>query len=149
MIGGFTSVMAANYGYETSLDIMNQAGMFGEKGINRPKQAERIMQAMNAGEFDAKMTLGVGALIPGIQLVRNLTRGSLGAGKNEMRLAEISQALTKKFTKPGTYEYPGLGKFKITKEGDAILGISDLTRFGGIRTVKQTLGKFPIISVGS
>ena len=64
MIGGFTSVMAANYGYETSLDIMNQAGMFGEKGINRPKQAERIMQAMNAGEFDAKMTLGVGALIP-------------------------------------------------------------------------------------
>ena len=148
MIGGFTSVMAANYGYETSLDIMNQAGMFGEKGINRPKQAERIMQAMNAGEFDAKMTLGVGALIPGIQLVRNLTRGSLGAGKNEMRLAEISQALTKKFTKPGTYEYPGLGKFKITKEGDAILGISDLTRFGGIRTVKQTLGKFPIISGG-
>ena len=65
-----------------------------------------------------------------------------------MRLAEISQALSKKFTKPGTYEYPGLGKFKVTKEGDAILGISDITRFGGIRTVKQTLGKFPIISGG-
>ena len=148
MVGGFTAVMAANYGYETSLDIMNQAGVFGEKGINRPDQAERIMQAMNAGEFDAKMTLGVASFVPAVQIVRNLTRGALGAGKNEMRLAELSQGLTKKFTKPGTYEYPGLGKFKITKEGDAILGISDLTRFGGIRTVKQTLGKFPIISGG-
>ena len=58
MVGGFTSVMAANYGYETSLDIMNQAGVFGEKGINRPNQSEKIMNAMNAGEFDAKITLG-------------------------------------------------------------------------------------------
>ena len=148
MVGGFTSVMAANYGYETSLDIMNQAGVFGEKGINRPGQSERIMNAMNAGEFDAKITLGTAAFIPGIQMFRNLTRASLGAGKNEMRMAEISQALSKKFMKPGTYEYPGLGKFKVTKEGDAILAISDITRFGGIRTVKQTLGKFPIISGG-
>ena len=148
MVGGFTSVMAANYGYETSLDIMNQAGVFGEKGINRPNQSEKIMNAMNAGEFDAKITLGTASFIPAVQMVRNLTRASLGAGKNEMRLAEISQALSKKFTKPGTYEYPGLGKFKVTKEGDAILGISDITRFGGIRTVKQTLGKFPIISGG-
>tara|TARA_R100000544_G_scaffold23891_1_gene11976 strand:- start:1225 stop:4374 length:3150 start_codon:yes stop_codon:yes gene_type:complete len=148
MVGGFTSVMAANYGYETSLDIMNQAGVFGEKGINRPNQSEKIMNAMNAGEFDAKITLGTASFIPAVQMVRNLTRASLGAGKNEMRLAEISQALSKKFTEPGTYEYPGLGKFKVTKEGDAILGISDLTRFGGIRTVKQTLGKFPIISGG-
>ena len=36
MVGGFTSVMAANYGYETALDIMNQADVFGDEGINRP-----------------------------------------------------------------------------------------------------------------
>ena len=148
MVGGFTAVMAANYGYETSLDIMNQAGVFGQEGINRPGQKERVAQAMNMGELDAKITLGAGAFIPGVQLVRNLTRASLGAGKNAMRMTELSQDLSKKFIQPGKYEYPGLGKFTITEEGDAILGIADISRFGGVRAVKQVLGKFPIISGG-
>ena len=148
MVGGMTAVMAANYGYETSLDIMNQAGVFGQEGINRPGQKERIAQAMNMGELDAKITLGAGAFIPGVQLVRNLTRASLGAGKNAMRMSELSMDLSKKFIEPGKYEYPGLGKFTITPEGDAILGIADISRFGGVRAVKQVLGKFPIISGG-
>jgi hypothetical protein len=148
MVGGFTAVMAANYGYETALDIMNQAGVFGQEGINRPEQKERVAQAMNMGELDAKITLGAAAFIPGVQLVRNLTRASLGAGKNAMRMSELSADLSKKFIKPGKYEYPGLGKFTITEEGDAILGIADISRFGGVRAVKQVLGKFPIISGG-
>ena len=148
MVGGFTAVMAANYGYETALDIMNQADVFGDEGINRPDKKEKLAQAMNMGELDAKLTLTAGAFVPAVQMFRNLTRGALGAGKNEMRLAELSQTLSKKFMKPGTYSYPGLGKFTITKEGDAILGISDISRFGGTRAVKQVLGKFPIISGG-
>jgi hypothetical protein len=148
MVGGFTAVMAANYGYETALDIMNQADVFGDEGINRPDKKEKLAQAMNMGELDAKLTLTAGAFVPGIQLFRNLTRGRLGAGKNEMRLAELAQSLSKKFMKPGTYSYPGLGKFTITKEGDAILGISDISRWGGTRAVKQVLGKFPIIAGG-
>jgi hypothetical protein len=148
MVGGFTSVMAANYGYETALDIMNQADVFGDEGINRPGQKERIAQAMNMGELDAKLTLTAGAFIPGVQLVRNLTRASLGAGKHSMRMSELSQELSKKFMKPGNYSYPGIGKFKITENGDAILGIADISKFGGIRAVKQVLGKFPIIAGG-
>ena len=148
MAGGFTAVMAANYGYETALDIMNQADVFGDEGINRPDQKERIAQALNMGELDAKLTLTAGAFIPAIQGVRNLTRASLGAGKNSMRMAELSQDLSKKFMKPGSYSYPGIGKFKITEDGDAILGIADISKFGGIRAVKQVLGKFPIISGG-
>ena len=38
MVGGATAVMAANYGYETALDIANQADVFGDEGINRPGQ---------------------------------------------------------------------------------------------------------------
>ena len=148
MVGGFTAVTAANYGYETSLDIMNQAGVFGEVGINRPDQKERMAQALNMGELDAKLTLTAGAFVPAIQGFRNLTRASLGAGKNSMRMAELSQDLSKKFMKPGEYSYPGLGKFRITEDGDAILGIADISKFGGIRAVKQVLGKFPIISGG-
>ena len=148
MVGGFTAVTAANYGYETALDIMNQADVFGDEGINRPDQKERIAQALNMGELDAKLTLTAGAFVPAIQGFRNLTRARLGAGKNEMRIAELSQELSKKFMKPGTYSYPGLGKFKITEDGDAILGIADITRYGGIRSVKQVLGKFPIVGGG-
>ena len=148
MVGGATAVMAANYGYETALDVMNQADVFGDEGINRPGQKERIAQAMNMGELDAKLTFTAASFIPGIQLVRNLTRSSLGAGKHSMRMTELSQELSKKFMKPGNYSYPGIGKFKITEDGDAILGISDISKFGGIRAVKQVLGKFPIISSG-
>ena len=148
MVGGFTAVSAANYGYETSLDIMNQAGVFGEVGINRPDQKERIAQALNMGELDAKLTLTAGAFVPTVQLFRNLTRASLGAGKHSMRMSELSQELSKKFMKPGTYSYPGIGKFKITEDGDAILGIADITKYGGIRSVKQVLGKFPIVGGG-
>ena len=148
MVGGFTAVTAANYGYETSLDIMNQAGVFGEVGINRPDQKERMAQALNMGELDAKLTLTAAAFVPAVQGFRNLTRASLGAGKNSMRMAELSQDLSKKFMKPGEYSYPGLGKFRITEDGDAILGIADISKFGGIRAVKQVLGKFPIISGG-
>jgi hypothetical protein len=148
MVGGFTAVTAANYGYETALDIMNQADVFGNEGINRPDQKERMAQALNMGELDAKLTLTAGAFIPAIQGVRNLSRAFLGAGKNSMRMAELSQDLSKKFMKPGEYSYPGLGKFRITEEGDAILGIADVSKFGGVRAVKQVLGKFPIISGG-
>jgi hypothetical protein len=148
MVGGFTAVTAANYGYETSLDIMNQAGVFGEVGINRPDQKERMAQALNMGELDAKLTLTAAAFVPAVQGFRNLTRASLGAGKHSMRMAELSQDLSKKFMKPGEYSYPGIGKFRITEDGDAILGIADISKFGGIRAVKQVLGKFPIISGG-
>jgi hypothetical protein len=148
MVGGATAVMAANYGYETSLDIMNQADVFGDEGINRPDQKERLAQAMNMGELDAKLTFTAASFIPGIQLIRNLTRSSLGAGKHSMKMTQLSQELSKKFMKPGNYSYPGIGKFKITEDGDAILGIADISKFGGIRAVKQVLGKFPIISGG-
>jgi len=148
MVGGFTAVTAANYGYETTLDIMNQAGVLGEVGINRPDQKERMAQALNMGELDAKLTLTAAAFVPAVQGFRNLTRASLGAGKHSMRMAELSQDLSKKFMKPGEYSYPGIGKFRITEDGDAILGIADISKFGGIRAVKQVLGKFPIISGG-
>jgi len=148
MVGGFTAVLAANYGYETALDIMNEAGVFGEEGINRPSQKERFAQAINMGELDAKLTLGAGAFIPAIQGVRNLSRWALGANKDSMKMAAIAQELSSKYMKPGVYHVPGAGKFVITKEGDTILGIADISKFGGTRTVKQTLGKFPIISGG-
>jgi len=148
MVGGFTAVLAANYGYETALDIMNEAGVFGEEGINRPSQKERFAQAINMGELDAKLTLGAGAFIPAIQGVRNLSRWALGANKESMKMAAIAQQLSSKYMKEGLYHVPGGGKFVITKEGDTILGIADISKFGGTRTVKQTLGKFPIISGG-
>ena len=66
----------------------------------------RRRASFNAGEFDAKMTLGVASFVPAVQIVRNLTRGALGAGKNEMRLAELSQGLTKKFTKKVLWLHP-------------------------------------------
>ncbi len=88
MVGGATAVMAANYGYETALDVMNQADVFGDEGINRPDQKERIAQAMNMGELDAKLTFTAASFIPIIQGVRNLTRSSLGAGKHSMRMTE-------------------------------------------------------------
>jgi hypothetical protein len=142
--GGLVGVLTADYGYETALDIANQAGAFGEKGINRPGLAPRVRGILNTAELETKLTLGTGYLAPGLNQVRNLTRAGLGAGKVEMEGAELGAKLSEKFIKPGTY-----GQWS-KKEGvwEPIVGITDISRWRFIQGIPQLLGRFPFLGGG-
>ena len=67
LVGGMIGVGSAEYGYELTLDTMNQAGMFGKHGINRPDQKERIRQSLDIAEIDAKLTATAAGFIPVLQ----------------------------------------------------------------------------------
>tara|TARA_R110000824_G_scaffold278282_2_gene466438 strand:+ start:3831 stop:7088 length:3258 start_codon:yes stop_codon:yes gene_type:complete len=135
-VGGMIGVGAAEYGYELALDTMNQAGMFGKEGINRPSQKERIRQSADIAEIDAKLTATTAAFIPAIQSIRNLTRSALFGFKGKppgMAGAIQGEKLMEKFT--------GI-------KYDPILDITSVTPVGGVAALPFTLGKFPIITGG-
>ena len=142
--GGLVGVLTADYGYETALDVANASGAFGEKGINRPGVAARTRGLLNTAELEAKLTLGTGYIAPGFNQIRNLTRAGLGAGKNQMPMAELGGALSDKFIKAGTYG----GWQKLEGVKDPILGITDISRFRAIQGIPNILGRFPFIGGG-
>ena len=142
--GGLVGVLTADYGYETALDIANQSGAFGEKGINRPGLAPRVRGLLNTGELEFKLTMGTAYLAPGINGVRNLTRAGLGAGRNEMMTAELGSKLAHKFIKPGQY-----GDWqKLKGVHDPIVGITDISKWRAIQGIPNVLGRFPFLGGG-
>ena len=135
MVGGMIGIGSAEYGYELTLDTMNQAGMFGKKGINRPGQKERIRQAADIAEIDAKLTAVTAGFIPILQGFRNLSRWGLGSGKGVegMESAIKGEKLMEKFA--------GI-------KYDPIVDITATTKFPGVAALPFTVGKFPIITGG-
>ena len=135
LVGGMIGVGSAEYGYELTLDTMNQAGMFGKHGINRPDQKERIRQSLDIAEIDAKLTATAAGFIPVLQGFRNLTRAALGSGRGKegMEAALKGEKLMEKFA--------GV-------KWDPIVDITATTSIPGVAALPRTIGKFPIITGG-
>ena len=142
--GGLVGVLTADYGYETALDIANAGGAFGKEGINRPGIAPRVRGLLNTAELETKLTLGTGYIAPGINQVRNLTRAGLGAGKTQMKTAELGAELSEKFIPAAKY-----GQWT-KKEGvwEPIVGITDISAWRAIQGIPNILGRFPFIGGG-
>ena len=104
LAGGLVGVLTADYGYETGLDIANQAGVFGKKGINRPGVASRARSLLDTAEQEVKLT-ALGAFVaPSINGVRNITRSlAFGAGPQELKIAEKGMGLAEKYIPEGQY----------------------------------------------
>lgn len=145
LAGGLIGVLTADYGYETGLDIANQAGVFGKKGINRPGIAPRVRSLMDTAEQEVKLT-AVGAFVaPSINGVRNITRTLLGAG--DQTLATKGMTLAEKYIPEGQYGGKK-GWIKQTGEPDAILGITDVSTYRSVQGFPNVFLRFPLIGGG-
>jgi len=145
LAGGLIGVLTADYGYETGLDIANQAGVFGKKGINRPGIAPRVRSLMDTAEQEVKLT-AVGAFVaPSINGVRNMTRTLLGAG--DQTLVTKGMTLAEKYIPEGQYGGKK-GWIKRTGEPDAILGITDVSTYRAVQGFPNVFLRFPLIGGG-
>ena len=120
LAGGLVGVLTADYGYETGLDIANQAGVFGKKGINRPGVASRTRSLLDTAEQEVKLT-ALGAFVaPSINGVRNITRSlAFGAGPQELKIAE-----------------------------KGMVGITDVSSYRSVQGFPNVGGRFPLIGGG-
>ena len=148
LAGGLVGVLTADYGYETGLDIANQAGVFGKKGINRPGVASRTRSLLDTAEQEVKLT-ALGAFVaPSINGVRNITRSlAFGAGPQELKIAEKGMGLAEKYIPEGQYGGKA-GWMKKKGESDAIVGITDVSSYRSVQGFPNVGGRFPLIGGG-
>ena len=145
LAGGLIGVLTADYGYETALDISNQAGVFGKKGINRPGVAERARGLIDTAEQEVKLTAMGAFIAPSINSVRNMTRSLLGAG--DQTLTTKGMTLAEKYIPEGQYGGKK-GWIKQTGEPDAILGITDVSKYRSVQGFPNVFLRFPLIGGG-
>ena len=165
VLGGASSVAVADYGYELMLDIMDQAGQakaivndpqqsagfvdamlagiipdaatFGDVGINRPDQKERIESALKEFKYDAYLTsafLGARPLYYGLR--KGLGKFPLGQfGPNTSKnpnmptssdLLNWEQALITKYAPKGYSKTLGDGTVIKTPEIDLVYNVPNL-----------------------
>ena len=145
LAGGIVGVLTADYGYETALDIANEAGVFGKKGINRPGVAERARGLLDSAELEFKLTATTAFVAPAINGGRNLFRYAAGAG--DQTIAKKGMDLAEKYIPEGQYG-GSKGFIKRTGEPDAIVGITDVSTFRSIQGIPNVLLRFPLIGGG-
>ena len=145
LAGGIVGVLTADYGYETALDVANQAGVFGKKGINRPGVAERARGLVDTAQQEVKLTAMGAFIAPSINLTRNFTRSLLGAG--DQTLTTKGMQLSEKFIPEGQYGGK-TGWIKQTGEPDAILGITDVSKYRSVQGFPNVFLRFPLIGGG-
>jgi hypothetical protein len=145
LAGGLVGVLTADYGYETALDVANQAGVFGKKGINRPGVAERARSLLNTAETEIKLTGATAFVAPSINSVRNMFRAGLGAG--DQTIPQTGMRLAEKFIPEG--QYGGTkGFIKKTGEPESIVGITDVSAFRSVQGIPNVILRFPLIGGG-
>ena len=145
LAGGLVGVLTADYGYETALDVANQAGVFGKKGINRPGVAERTRSLLNTAETEIKLTGATAFIAPSINSVRNMFRAGLGAG--DQTIPQTGMRLAEKFIPEG--QYGGTkGFIKKAGEPESIVGITDVSAFRSVQGIPNVILRFPLIGGG-
>ena len=148
LAGGLVGVLTADFGYEAGLDIANQAGVFGKKGINRPGIAPRVRSLIDTAEQEVKLTALGGFVAPSINAVRNLTRSFVfGAGKQQTKIAEKGMELAEKYIPEGQYGGKK-GWNKIKGESESIVGITDVSSYRSVQGIPNVGGRFPLIGGG-
>jgi len=151
LAGGLVGVLTADYGYETALDVANQAGVFGKKGINRPGVAERARGLLDTAETEAKLTAVTAFVGPAINGARNLFRMGLGASPSLIppsagvpTIAKFGTELSEKYIPKGEY-----GTWaRRAGEPDPIVSISDVSRWRSIQGIPNIFLRFPLIGGG-